>query len=212
MTQEIWKPVKEYEGLYEVSNMGRIKGLTRNQIKKQGISNWGYSTVTLSRNSAARKKLVHRLVAEAFIPNPDELPEVNHIDGDKQNNSVGNLEWCTASENLKHAWNLGLTKGKTGQHMSQFSRTKMSNSLKGKFDGEKNPMYGKTRPDVAKRNRETGKSVMCVETGKVFDTLVVAGCSVGLTPYAIGNVCRGLNKTAGGFHWKYVEVEGVVNG
>lgn len=204
VVDEMWKPVKGYEGLYEVSNMGRIKGLVRNKIKTYRVSNWGYCQVVLSKNSVQQIKLVHRLVAEAFIQNTNNLQQVNHKDGNKHNNCVENLEWCTASENMKHAWKTGLNVGKTGHKMSETSKLKMINSLKGKLKGEYNPMYGKSRPDLAKRNKETGRRVMCIETMEVFNTLVDAGNSIGLTSYAIGNVCRGINKTAGGLHWEYV--------
>lgn len=117
---EIWKSVKGYEGLYEVSNFGKLKGLKRtiNQgkchrtweehIVKFGVDGDGYFRTNLAKDGVNKTVKVHRLVAEAFIPNPLNLPEVNHIDGNKQNNNVKNLEWCTRSENLKHAVKIGL--------------------------------------------------------------------------------------------------------
>ena len=108
---EEWRPVVGYEGLYEVSNTGRVRSLDRyvkgkgksyflhkGRILSPGIKPEGYLVVRLQR----RMFYVHRLVIEAFIPNPDNLPEVNHKDEDKENNSVQNLEWCTDKYNQNY--------------------------------------------------------------------------------------------------------------
>mgnify|MGYP003296731839 CR=1 FL=1 len=112
MLKEIWKPIRDFEELYEVSNLGRVRSLRRNIIMKlRTRENDGYVTCTLSNDGKVRGKLVHRLVAEAFIPNHKNKPEVNHIDGDKQNNSITNLQWVTASENQNHSIKIGLRHG-----------------------------------------------------------------------------------------------------
>lgn len=107
--EEEWRPVKGYEGLYEVSNMGRVKSLHRSQgiILKQGTSH-GYMKVGLHKNGTCSTKKVHRLVATAFIRNPNNYEFVNHKDGNKKNNTVDNLEWCTRSYNMRHAYHNGL--------------------------------------------------------------------------------------------------------
>ena len=128
---EIWVDVKGYEGLYKVSNKGRIKSLARgykNQygefgykkefIKAQKISCFnkeekqkrGYYVVNLAKDNRGEWIRVHRLVAEAFIPDPEKKEEVNHKDGNKLNNKVNNLEWVTHQENCLHAWKTGLHK------------------------------------------------------------------------------------------------------
>ena len=115
---EIWKDVVGYEKLYQVSNNGKIKSYKRSgtngKILNGEVDEWGYIRVTLSKNSKIKKHKVHRLVAEAFILNPNNFLQVNHKDGNKQNNCVDNLEWCTASYNTKHSYinNLNKTKGK----------------------------------------------------------------------------------------------------
>lgn len=115
----IWKPVVGFEGLYEVSNTGVVKSLFRTvkskgskkvvpeRILKPRLDEWGYEGVSLCKNGKQYGKLVHRLVAEAFI-SPFGGDQVNHIDGNKLNNRVENLEWCTGSENMKHAYKNGL--------------------------------------------------------------------------------------------------------
>ncbi|RXS51441.1 NUMOD4 motif-containing HNH endonuclease [Lactococcus lactis] len=113
ITKIEWKLVKGFEGQYEVSNTGLIKSLRgtterimkprrKKIIKKDGSVEDGYEELILSNKGVRYSKLVHRLVAEAFIPNPQIKPEVNHIDEDKGNNSVENLEWNTHEENSNH--------------------------------------------------------------------------------------------------------------
>lgn len=101
MSGEMWKPVPGYEGLYEVSNFGFVKGLKNNILKPYIMPN-GYSQVTLYKGKRKTNKYVHRLVAETFVPNPQNLTEVNHKDENKQNNCVENLEWITHKKNLLH--------------------------------------------------------------------------------------------------------------
>lgn len=121
--KELWKPVKGYEGLYEVSNLGGIKSLARwrkngensgywqqEKILKQTHTTTGYLKVELSKNKKRSSFKVHRLVAEAFIANPDNKPNINHKDGNPLNNKAENLEWCTQQENIIHALRTGLKK------------------------------------------------------------------------------------------------------
>lgn len=116
---EIWKDIKGYEGLYQVSNFGRLRSLKKHNISKKkhkknckilkiGEHRQGYKTIMLSKDGKQKGYLVHRLVAEAFIRNEKSKPEVNHIDADKANNCVSNLEWVTAKENSIHATRLGI--------------------------------------------------------------------------------------------------------
>lgn len=100
---EIWKPIKGYEGLYEISNQGRVKSLKRNTARTKILKlhdTKRYLQIELSKNGITEYKSVHRLVAEAFVPNPNNLPEVNHKDENKKNNFVGNLEWISRHDNL----------------------------------------------------------------------------------------------------------------
>lgn len=104
MDREEWKDIKGYEGIYQISNMGRVKSLSNGKYKKEKIRKYrkdkdGYLQLNLHKNNVMTTFKVHRLVAEAFIPNPHNLPQVNHKDEDKTNNRVDNLEWCTVEYN-----------------------------------------------------------------------------------------------------------------
>lgn len=112
---EIWKDVPGYEGLYQVSDQGRVKSFKRykhGKVLKQGFSTKGYRQVQLSdREMVPRYHGVHRLVALAFIPNPENKPQVNHKDLDKKNNDQENLEWSTGQENVDHYMDKGYEQG-----------------------------------------------------------------------------------------------------
>lgn len=129
MCNEIWKPIIGLEGYYEVSSLGRVMRIKSGGRARAGtiLKPWvnsGYLSVTLR----GREYRVHRLVAIAFTPNPENKPCVNHIDGNKLNNAVDNLEWCTYSENLIHAYRTGLH---SGIQFSEESRRKISEAKKG---------------------------------------------------------------------------------
>lgn len=137
----VWKPVLGFEDRYEVSSHGKVRSVpfekhgknmhgefsftTKRLILKTYV-NQGYEVVCLTDSATGKQhyKRVHRLVAEAFIPNPENKSQVNHKDGDKTNNCVENLEWNTASENVRHAFMSGLTSNAGERH----PRTKLSNS------------------------------------------------------------------------------------
>lgn len=130
-SDEVWKPVKNFEGLYEVSNLGRVKGLNRikpdghrqkGMIRKSHLTPDGYAIVRLSKDGKSYTRKVHRMVATAFLDNPDNLKEVNHIDEDKTNNNVNNLEWCNRYYNVHY-----------GSSMSKYSKPVVQLTIHGKF-------------------------------------------------------------------------------
>ena len=126
---EIWKDIIGYEGLYEISNLGRVKSLERFR-KGKGNGRWllkekilnhskpldSYEHAILCKNAKRTTILIHILVANHFVANPNNYPEVNHENGDKNCNEYWNLKWCTRKQNEEHAWATGLKSGMKGQN------------------------------------------------------------------------------------------------
>jgi hypothetical protein len=110
-----------FEGWYSISRQGVVRNDRTGKIQKQGLNNHGYWAVTLN----GRRHSVHRLLSKAFLPNPDNKPQVNHKDGDTSNNALSNLEWCTQQENTQHAYATGLAKGRKGtqHHLTSLCET-----------------------------------------------------------------------------------------
>lgn len=142
--EEIWKSIEGYEGIYQISNLGNVKSLYRlvkhktgtrvinEKILKQGNSG-GYLNVELANDGINTMCLVHRLVAKGFIPNPENKPCINHIDGNTFNNNINNLEWCTYSENNLHADNMGLRNIKGERHYKAILTDKEVLEIRSKY-------------------------------------------------------------------------------
>ena len=188
MNNETWKDIKGYEGLYQVSNFGRIKSLLgtemihgkliykkRKKILSQTINAKKKPYLRIGLNKKGKRKcfLVHRLVAEAFIPNPENKPQVNHKDGDKANNYVDNLEWCTNLENKIHA---------------------VQNNLIARLYEEKNPHC--TQVKQYNLNGNLIKEWECIRT---------ASKKLNINETSISSCCRKRSKTAGGYIWRYTD-------
>lgn len=180
--KEIWKDIKGYEGLYQVSNLGRVRSFPRRgthtnkiHILKPGINHKGYLQVGLVNKGKSHSYKVHRLVADAFIQNLNRKEQVNHINGVKTDNRVENLEWCTNKENMKHAWKMGLrSKEKTYYHGKEHCNS--------------------VSIEQYTLNGEFIKKWYCVrdvERTLGFDNRNLCAC------------CRGKRPTAYGYKWKY---------
>lgn len=179
MEQEIWKDVKGYEGLYQVSNLGRVKSLRRKtwngkgyfvineKYLKESFNNSGYKNVGISKNGKSRFYAVHRLVAETFVKNPNNYNVVNHINEIKTDNRPENLEWCT----------------------KQYNST-----------------YGTARERQAKKTR---KKVVQYDVNGVFirnwDYIRLVEKELGIRNSDITACCKGRRKLAGGYKWEYLK-------
>ena len=146
MNKEIWKSIKGYGGMYKVSNLGRVKSIDRyinhpyfGKIKRKskiltpGKDKGGYLLVGLRKNNKQKTKYIHRLVAEHFIPKLKNKHQINHIDGNKKNNYISNLEWCNSSENKKHAFKIGLKTFKGENHPRSKLTSKKVKEIRGKY-------------------------------------------------------------------------------
>lgn len=176
--EEIWKPVVGLEDAYEVSSLGNVRSLAREYfingglykkksvILKGSISTNGYHRHTLSFLDKRIYKNTHRIVAEAFIPNPDNKPQINHIDGNKLNNTVSNLEWCDAKENLNHAYKIGLAKGKAGAEnsMAELSEEQVLQIVSLHRNGMK-------QVDIAKLFGQKFQNISCIVNGKSWNSV-----------------------------------------
>ena len=121
---EVFKDIQNYEGLYQISSYGRVFSIKHKKFLILRKNNKGYLQVQLY-NQGRKVYKVHRLVADAFIENKNNLPQVNHLDGNKNNNHVDNLEWCNNHDNLIHSWNIGLRRCKEFENYCLFCGKKL---------------------------------------------------------------------------------------
>ena len=209
---EEWRDIKGYEGLYQVSSLGRVKSLNYNHTKKEKVldfkpNKYGYKVTYLYNNNERKPYSVHRLVAEAFIPNPNNYKEVNHKDENKSNNCVDNLEWCTAKYNSNYGTrnkrisdtNKGINHPMYGKHHTDSSKDKISKTLR-----EKGICKGKNNPKAHK--------VQCITTGKSFSCIKEASEYYHVNYLNIIRCCTEKRKSAGKHPvtgeklvWKYLE-------
>lgn len=224
--EEIWKDAPGYEGRYRVSNMGRVKSLRRFNVWTKKFE--PCERILRCSNCGGYLCLgsirVHRLVAAAFIPNPQNKPCVNHKNGIKTDNRIENLEWVTYSENNLHAYATGLSKmgddrkskisnSQKGKTVSEITRKKISKAISGKTPWNKGKHLGKLHREnlsvshIGKQkygDNSRARPVLCVETGETFPSISSAIETKG-TSRNISACCRGITTTCGGFHWRYAD-------
>jgi hypothetical protein len=163
---EEWKDIKGYKGIYQVSDMGRIRSLDRiikyshNRIdelrkgKLLAINKCGhYSRVRLAKNGKGKTYLVHRLIAAVFISNPENKPQVNHINGDRHDNNIANLEWCTSKENMNHAFNNYLIRKVINSKTDVFSALAIKTYMDAGFSNKEISLLYNTTTDHISRIR-----------------------------------------------------------
>ena len=181
---EIWKDIIGFEGLYQVSNLSRVKGLDRYVEDNRGYKKFikekilsqsnmrGYLSVTLSKNGILSTPKVHRLVVITFIPNINNKPFINHLDGCKTNNNISNLEFCTAQENIQHAYDNGLKIGKKDKE---------------------HPLFGK----IGKEN----------PSSKIIYQYTIQGDrELNINHSNISKCAKGKAKSSGGYFWSYQKI------
>lgn len=200
-TVEIWKDIPGYEGYYQVSSMGRVKSLPRKvynrggfhiskeKILKQQLRKDKYFNVHLLKEGVEKIFFVHRLVALAFLSNPNHLPDINHKDENPSNNCVDNLEWCTEKYNMNYGTAIERRKASFVRNDSfkKANATKVRNNSR----GAEKPVEGVTK--------DGSISVS-------YNSICEAARDTGISKGNIGECCRGIRLSAGGYYWNYKTV------
>ena len=179
---EVWKTISEFPN-YQVSSLGRVRNISTGRVLKGFDNGYGYLKVELFKAGKGYTRKIHRLVAEAFLENPENLPQINHRDEDKANNVVSNLEWCSHEYNINYG-----TRNERAAKANSIALLENKNSL-----GKKN----------------AAKPVKCVETGEIFGCAKDAARKYNLELSSVSHAANPNHrqKTAGGYHWQYVEDE-----
>lgn len=197
MTKEIWKAIEGYEGYYEISNLGRVKSIDRyvrkgghsfhvkEKILKQHINDSGYPIVILTKEKKSKWVRVHRLIAEAFIPNPNNLPEIDHINTDKKDYRIDNLRWVSHKQNMNNA----ITK------REQKIRSNSPSLIKKRHATAKQK-GGKTAPKTVYKYSLSGEYICC------YNSIRDAAKEHNVTSGAIDAAIKKRNYNCAGFQWR----------
>lgn len=196
--EELFVDIKGYDGRYKIGNKGTVIGVSRSNDNRYKDKQWilkqyedknGYMYVTLQKDENRKTIKVHRLVAENFLENPDNLPQINHIDGNKKNNNVNNLEFCTAKHNMSEAVRIGL--------FDKCKDTQRKNAIKnnlGKYHILGNEATKKKIGQYDKNNNLI----------KIYESISEASRQTGITVASISYSANGIRKSGGGYLWHFV--------
>lgn len=174
---ELWLSIDDYPN-YEVSSEGRVRNAKTGRILKPQPHNSGYLQVSLSKNNKEKSFKIHRLVADRFYDGDHDGLDVNHIDGDKTNNHISNLEFCTRSRNVRHAFDNGLSKSNLTDKHRQVGTSRMKEKY--------------------------SKAVRILETGDVYPSINECARQIGGSTPCIASCCRDETKTYRGMHFEFV--------
>lgn len=205
---EQWKDIQGYENLYQISSLGRVKSLAKTITGGLGLKQNmpeiilspnqynGYPYVVLFKNGKGQTFKIHRLVANAFIPNPEKKPCVDHINTHTSDNRVNNLRWVTYKENSNNPI--------TRQKMEKIGAYTITEEMKEKaIKGCKKVWKERRQELIAKINAKRAVAVKCIETNTIYPSVREAARAYNLNPSNISSACRGKIKTSGGYHWEY---------
>lgn len=204
-----WKKIEEFPA-YSISENGDIRNDKTGELKKTHHDKYGYVCCRLYDNYRNRELKVHRLIAKAFIENPENKPYINHINGIKDDNRIENLEWCTAKENNYHAWNVldsterrkNIADHCRNRVWAEESRQKISQNKRGKKLSEQ----ARKNMSEAHKGKEGNRkvAVICVETGIIYPSITKAGEDMGILRSSICNMLSGYSENARGYHFRKV--------
>lgn len=176
--KEIWKDIEGFDGEYQISNYGRVKSFKcKNGLLNPRLCGLYYAVCLYDKNLKRKNYYIHILVSQAFVLNPENKPNVNHIDGIKSNNFSENLEWCTKSENIKHAYKLGLKKAPCAQ-------------------------LGKAVP-LHHRSKRVYQYTINGDYVADFGSVCEASRKTNINVKAISNCANKKTKVSGGYKWSY---------
>lgn len=223
----IWKDIKGYEGIYEISNTGIIRRVRDKVVKKQYLDNVGYYAVNLWKDGVGKQKRVHRLLAEAFIPNPLNLTCINHKDENRANNNLDNIEWCTKAYNNTYGGKIERTSNKIRKAILQkdknnnivkewdsikeaaemlgINKTQISRYARGVIKGMYKGFYWEYKMPYFPKNKKgkrVGKFDLDGNLIETFESIMEASKSATVTSFTISNCVNGHTLTAGGYYWK----------
>lgn len=215
------KFIPGYENLYLIDESGNVSNWRRDKFLKQHKSIWGYMRVMLYKHGVAKSLSIHRLVAITYLLNPENKPQVNHMDGNKLNNHVSNLEWVTQQENMDHAYAMGLVgkpdcSARIGVPLTEEVKQKIRESTL----GEKNHFYGKSHSQetiekirakkIGQKPKNVMKKVECITTGTIYNSITEAAIDLDVNAECITMCCKGRIQTTASkklgckTQWKYV--------